>query len=322
MNALATIEPLELTPQLSRIATFEKAVAQLPHNEYGLPVFIYRADVIPANLYDLDEDDKRQILQNAAIQISYREGYPTFETGIPMWGQMEWEASLEYEAFEVFLSLSNSKGYRQLIQLEFELRSLPQFREAPPDLAQLREMFTYNYWAQRAKAHDLFMVAAHKKLRESRIMSIENQHFLRSERLLDRMETQLAAIFDPERLAALDPEVAVKMIKNLQEMQRQALGLATQAGTNKAQPNDPPPNATMEVTLRQLAKQSGADLTTQAKSDSANPMEILLRDDNTAEMAQELIIKMSIGANNYQKPNVGKSNLDADADADQAMLGQ
>jgi len=299
-----------------RLQVFERLANTIPQNDFGLPIFLYRADLVPPNLENLDEKERNGHLQAASITISYREGFPTFQYGIPLWGQMDHEPSADFNLFQQYLELGNSKGYRQLADLERQ----PDV-EGLISLRGLQELYTYNFWAPRAKAHDLFIAASHRKLREARIMSAENMHYMEAENLLSRLRKQFDVIFSEEALQAIPPDKAVNMLSKLHLLQQRALGIDGSQGKGQNNGEGPPAHATMEVTLRQMAKDSGATIQAE-QGQKNNSLDLLLNDPQAAGMAQELIVRMSVKGGQFQPPKAGAPAIEADAAADLKLIGQ
>ncbi len=263
----------------SRGAIIEHLAKTLPLNDFNLPKFIYRPDLIAEN-----NKDDHDVLNAAVIPISYEEGFPTLPNNAVFWAQFEFEPVQAYQMFERYLTQPSEFGVRQFQLLASE--------EAP--LSLLREYFDTFYWRFRAKAHDLFIAAVNTKLREQRVMQVEDTHFLTAERLLKRVLTYFEND-DPEKdfTQDLNPKTAADLLKTLVQMQRISLGLPAH-GASAGTPSDTPPNASVEVILRTLAKQS-ADSSGAPLIDGKTGLDVLLEDDDTADMAQELIIRMSSG---------------------------
>lgn len=327
MNALITQADIQagsqLSPKmaiLSRVSLFEKLTGQIPLNEYGLPILLYRADLIPSDYTSLSPEEQNSYLQAASVDINYNEGFPTFVGGLPIWGQMECESPTDYDLFRQYLGLADSRGYRQLAELQME----PGIKNTSISLKELRELFTYNAWSIRAKAKDLFEAAAFRKLRELRIMSATNSQFLYTEQLLAKIKGQMDVILSDENLQNVEPETAIKILEKLYAIQNRALGIDSARGSGQRSQSEeaPPPNASMEVTLRHIAKASGA--TRQAEFDQkGNSMDILLGDPSAAGLAQELIIRMSVGKGvNLQAKKTSEAALEQDAEADLKLLGR
>lgn len=311
MNAV-TVTQIKAPSISLRADIFGKLSSGIPLNEFGLPKYFYRSDLIAEDFNGNDDADKAAILNGAKISISYAEGYPTFPSGRPLWEQMDDEDSLDFERFNVYKSQQHTLGYRQLYLLSRD----PSI--ASPSIDQLNELYILNYWSYRVKAHDLFIAALHRKMRENRLMSLENTQFMESQRFLDTLSKQMPVIFGDDRLQALTPVEAITIYERLWKIQQKALGAHSGANgkaSNKNQDtNDAPPNASLELTMRSVARQSGAvtviEQTNGDNADSDAMMEMLQRDPQSVGMAQELHIRLSLGSKG-QKPGGASTQADS-----------
>lgn len=280
---------------LTREAAFRQVTTAAPTNDYGLPVFIYRPDLVPQNINQLDESERMDILVGASIDIIYDEGFPTFVDGRAFWSQMEFEPDEAYYHFKAYLEQGDKQGIRRLEDLFYMDGQEDAALVDGNSRAAIKEAFVYYNWVARSKAFDLFKVAAHHKLREKRILGITDQHFLKAESLLGKLDTYFQKTDDDGNLKwieELNPKVALDFLDKLTRVQRTALGLGSHGisedgGLSK--------NADVSVTLRQLA--AGAkDPNASTSTDNGADLSLLLSDPDTASMAQELIIKVGEAA--------------------------
>lgn len=271
-----------------RIKTFAGLSEGVPINEYGLPEFLYRADLVPSNLNELSDDERERVLHSATIELSYREGYPTLADGRPFWARMEFEPQELYDAFDIYLNMASKYGVRGIEALT---------REPGINLSmqRLSEAFAYFYWAPRCKAFDLFRVAAYQKVRESRIMQTNDRHFLETERLLTSLKVYFTTLDEngnPTWLDDLTPGVAVTCLEKLVKLQRIALDLPAH-GSSTPPEGTLPPNAHLEVVMRTLAQRADGDLA-ESRSRVTTDIDMLLDNPEAARLAQELIIKVGL----------------------------
>ncbi len=276
----------ETLDSLERVRVFNTLNSEIPINEYGLPEYVYRADLVPANLDDLEYTERDRILHSAAIDLSYREGYPTLSTGRPFWARMEFEPEVLYSAFDAYLNMASEYGVRGLEVLSGE----PGINLS---MQRLSEAFTYFYWAPRCRAFDLFRVAAYQKVREARIMKTSDRHYLEAERLLSNLTKFFTELDDDGNLTWLKdlaPGVAVTCYEKLAKLQRIALDLPAH-GSSSPQEGGIPQNAHLEVILRGLAQKADGDLA-EVRSRTTTDISLLLENPEAARLAQELIIQV------------------------------
>lgn len=291
----------ELIPQrqyahLDRIDSFRMLTQKTPTNDYGLPIYVLRADLIPDGIFDMDDIDRAQFVAAAGINIIYDEGFPTFDNGDALWSRMEFESDEAFALFKKYLDQAEKNGARRLEELAFEQTG------TSADIAihfdtyrkRLKEYFVYYNWAVRAKAFDMFRVAAYHKLREHRILSTTDKHFLEAEKILGLVVGYFGELSEetgkPKWLDELTPKVALDMLDKLTKLQRVSIGLSAH-GLSAGEATDTPKNADVEVVLRQIA--SGArDPNARANEAKGMGLEALLQNPELAGMAQELIIRV------------------------------
>lgn len=317
---------------VDRVTTFREAAQRIPLNEYGLPKYLYRADLIPEELPSYPAEEQIPILNAATIDLTYREGFPTYYSGLAMWSPMPYEPEESYSAFVAYLGLAERYGVRSLEVLagptllqdlshtqgdhwDTGVDTSPSVNRSQPTTAlrgegdgspahgvgltldQLLDFHTYYFWSARAKAYDLFQLVAHKKLRERRILSTTNAHFLEAEKLLGRVYDYFHEI-DPETgkpiwVEELTPKVAMEMMEKLVKIQRVSIGLPAHGLANGEQEGTGgvTPGANVEVAFRQVAR-AGQDPESARQSSQGASIEMLLSDPAAAELAQELIIRV------------------------------
>lgn len=253
-------------------------------SEFGIPKLLYRPDLLTADLFNLEEADYYATLNNAEIQISMREGFPTLEDGTPLWGQLPWETKEGLHSFKEYLNQVEELGVRQLSELKYYESAVT---------GPLNELFVYNYWHHRCRAYDLFQVVQARKLREKRILRNDDLNYVRSQKLMNGLYDLIEeSLSDNDKRNNLGIKDAVKAYKDIYAVQRTALGQP--AIIPGKDPNATPPNASIEVTMKQIATQAG-DLNSQDESveTTETSISMLLSDPETAENAQALIISMT-----------------------------
>lgn len=272
-----------------RAQLLEQLALTLPVNEYNLPTHVYRPDML-----DLDafvealkppdsstpttqapiERDRQVCIQNlvgqldaAVVHLYYAEGFPTLSNGIPFWQNLTFEPKEAYDAFIDYLELG---GARQISQLHSY------------NLDTIREYFHLYYWGLRVKAFDLYRVAHAQKLKVQRMISTEDTHYRMAEKLMAKVFTYLEdAEFNEETLT---PDKAVAMMEKLVKIQRISVGLPA-AGESRENTAVRTPQSTT-VIMQQISKGNEA-----AERPADSGMELLLEDQSSIDLAQELIIR-------------------------------
>jgi hypothetical protein len=248
----------------------------IPTNDYGLPLFYLRGDLIDWTRIEsyghIDQGD----VEAAAEALNYDHGYPTQQSGSPFWVQLAHEPHPDYILFKAYIDLAEVEGIRILDTLAAQ--------EQVP-LERLQELSLCYYWNTRARAYDLFIVAATAKKREARIRRTEDEHFTIAGGFLDSIVKRIND--EPDLIAKMEPDALLDMFEKMVKIQRLSLGLTGQAAsTNVGMPSA---GSTVEVILRQLTQSSG--LSGNAQETMADRLALLMGDPATAMKAQELIIR-------------------------------
>lgn len=245
---------------------------EIPQNSYGLPTYFYRSDWLPYPLTQLTNADA----DAAAVQLDYSEGYPTYMNGRIFWQQMPHEPFGDFQVFQRYLDQAEDLGVRQL-----QLLSMDQL----VSLERISEMAREYLWQARARAYDLFQVAAEKKKRELRARKVENADYTQSTNLLNAL---LQKFDDPEWINQLSHKEAIDAMMDLIKIRRISLGLSSNGNAGPASDN-PNAGAGVELIMREITKKIGA-----GEDQGGLTPELLdnLGDSDFTMKAQELIFRM------------------------------
>jgi len=274
---------------------FQRLNSDIPLNEYHLPDFIYRADLIPSDILDgsYTIQDKGNILNSASMRITFDHGYPSINDTTPLWDQLPCETADAFNAFMVFLELPESTNNDNPIRL------LPLIAQVTKiDITQIANYCHMFYWHWRSRAYDLFLVAAHRKQREQRVMSIEGKHFKLAESLLDKViRVANSRLDDIINSMGTDDDTDDTKLKDLIDMadrltkiQRVSVGLAANGVSQIDLKDATPRNATATDTFKSISKGASSDATPTRRS---NAMDNLLQTPDDLTMVQDLIVRMS-----------------------------
>jgi hypothetical protein len=242
----------------------------LPLNEYNLPRFYYRADLLDYHQLAEANGDAEKLLDVAIVHLEYSHGYPTNRDGQPFWSQLSYETAEAYGAFADYLALPGVRAFSDL--------------KAYPEGA-LSEWFHTYAWHFRAKAYDMFRATHHTRMRVNRIMTTEDDHFLESQ----KMFRVLAREFNnksAEDYAEMSPGDIISALEKVAKLQRVSAGLPA---TGAPEPSKTQQPVSLEVQMRQIAKQEGIDHGEEEEIDTLE----LLQSPEALETAQELIIKVN-----------------------------
>lgn len=265
---------------LSKCATradFMKGLARnIPTNEFNLPLFIYRADLISPPVISVDAEEQfdysqlSNMLDAAQVQLTYDQGFPTIANGQPIWAQLEYE---DRKSFDAFLQYLDQPGARLLTDIISE----------PLDL--LTNWYVLNFWNVRALAYDMFKIAHHQRLREHRILALNDKHYIEGERAFNKLASVLGdKLNDTEQMKEMSIPEIVSALEKMGKIQRLAAGLSTTGG------KDEPPKQTtsVEVITREISQSSNPGRRDNEDSDISE----LLANPDLLNKAQELIIRV------------------------------
>lgn len=269
----AVLRGLDVSKVETRTDFVRELSRTLPLNEYNLPIYVYNPAFLDVRLLLSSEraDAKHllgDMLTNSITYLQYDHGFPTLKDDLPIWSQLPWESRTAFEGFLQYIELPGARGIHKIESIE-------------PGL--LKEWFHENLWAVRSSAYDAFLTAHHARLREKRIFTVQDDHFKKSERLLQKVTDALEAK-TTEDMSGVDFDKLVGSFARLAKVQQEALGI----GSGKD--GLPPASTNVEVIMRRAAASQGQ--VRKVDNDSVD-MEALLNDPAALDAAQELIIKVN-----------------------------
>lgn len=254
--------------------------SKIPRNEFGLPIFFLRSDFIHGT--QIAED----ALDAATVNLYYFEGYPTLENGSSFWNQLPHEPQLKYELFQKFLDQPEDIGIRQLDQLAVTCK---------PTVNELNDMSREFFWTSRARAYDMFIVAAEAKKRQHRIRKMENKHFNLADKLMEALQARFEGEFN-DWMEELNAKEAIEVLSELHKIQRASVGLVGQhASSTSRQFAD---GESSESMIRHLAQGAGASNDTTDRF--AAQLKSLLDNPEEGATIQAAILKFTAPNNRQQ----------------------
>lgn len=259
----------------------------IPTNEYGLPEYLYRADLINA---EASHDTATQDF--AIMQLDYSQGFAALPDGDAVWERLPYEDPMSYQAFKHYVEMPRTTDERFSAPVRQLSILKPLTGKTANELLSLSYMY---YWPARARAYDLFVIASHTKSKELRVNKVENEHYTRAQKYIEYAENFLEGVFQNPEDHELTPKEAFDMMFKMMQAQRLSVGLSPNGAHANKDVNQVPQNASLEVILRTIAKNagiSGAD-----NKEATNLTQELFKDPKSLEQAQELIIRMSNARN-------------------------
>ncbi len=271
------------TPALSGVYVFRedeskgdivfKLTQFIPLNEFSLPIFFLRSDMLHGTSIT-DED-----VDAASVGLFYHDGFPCLENGATFWNQLPHEPHASFLLFQAYLDQAADIGIRQLDLLATSERI---------ELGILTEMHREFYWGARARAYDLFIVAAEAKKRQHRIRKMEDGHYGAA----DNLFTKLLGRFSGENedwIDELNAKEAIEVLSELVKIQRLSVGLTGQHASSTSR--DIGPGESAESVIRKIAQGGGMN---QSGSDKfAATLQQLLENPEEGAILQAAVIKVT-----------------------------
>lgn len=258
--------------------------SMIPLNQYDLPIYIYRPDMLDKNriitvLREFAEGQERMpelaeitaVLDASVLQLNYDQGFPVLPTGKVFWEQLPFETD---DAHMMFLSFLELEGLRKLTDVEM--------RKYPTVL--LQEHFHNHFWNYRAQAFDLYRIANQQRTRLNRMLSTEESHY----RMAEKMTKKLDAYFDQLNLldddSEITPDKAVSMLDKLVGIQRVSAGLPRNGETKEN-------NGGRRLVSPQQMIGNANDAGARSENAVDDDFDDILNDPDAIALAQELILK-------------------------------
>ena len=274
----------------SRADLIKALTQRLPLNEYNLPRFIYRSDLLDWRLFYNDPTvsnnsaestasrlhDMEEALQAATIRLSYDQGFPALPNGVALWARLSYEPEEHYAAFTEYCTMAGARNLAKLLQ-------------APLDT--ILHWYNEDYWAIRVKCYDMMSVIHAAKVREQRILACVDNHYLRAERVLKKLD-DISSEVAWESLAN-DPEKFVNVMDKVIKLQRQVLGIMANNGSGssqQAQLSSQTHTESVEFAMKKLVNPSELKL---RKDNEGFDIRKLLQDPDSLASAQDLVIRMT-----------------------------
>ncbi len=229
--------------------------------------------------------------RHAFVPIVFAEGFPAFPDGRPIWLRADYEPEDVHRLFEQYL-LMGQAGVRQL----FLLQDLGSYT-----LPELQVFFILYAWAPRLKAYDIFRIAEFHKIQANRAIELEDDHFLKAQRLFDRAMLYMES---EDFIGQLTPKTAIDLMKTVVQITRMSVGLPPNAVKGE-KANGVDGHTEIEAIMRTFsqnrdmsagagANTGGTPISGLGTREDGSPLHgDILSDPEATHLAQELIIRMT-----------------------------
>lgn len=312
INSLAPIEH-------SKGDIFRKLNQAIALSDHHIPTHLYRADLIPLDIFQSPPQERQAILNAATLEVTFTHGYPAFGEVTPIWERLPCETEDAFNAFVVYLELpEKTEGDN--------IRFLPLISHTTKiPVSKLADYCHIFYWHWRSRAYDLFIAASLRKQREMRIMSIEGKHFKMAEEALSKVMSLATmkldyelALAKPDKDGEVDMEGTARlkeiidMADKLVAIQRVSVGLPAKGPATVDVNVNLPRNAPVQEVFKQIAKESVDDTDTLHRSED---VDALLQNPDDLASIQEMMIRLSNPQHTLPAWGGGKT-IDLKADED------
>lgn len=298
------LRSLDIRRIKSTVDLIEQLTNDISLNEYNLPIYIYRPDMLdfqyithgiaaylgwkdpssgppgttttsfsPAK-HAVDEIEGIQSSIDAALVVlDYTEGFPTLPSGNMFWEKLDFEPQESYAMFLAYLEMGGVRKISGLISYPLE---------------EVKLNFHLYYWGYRVKAYELYRAVHHQKVRIQRALMAEDDHYIIAGKMLQKVSVFLESLVLSEE--NLTPDKAVHILEKLVKIQRISAGLPAN-GESKENHAPRTPGSTSTI-ITQITAQQG---TTQQQQDI--DYDLLKEDPDAIDLAQKLIVSMQSRGN-------------------------
>ncbi len=321
------------THEQTQVEALRALTEQIPLNDFGLPLGIYRTDFLPFNEYDptaingsaeiglngepatpettkpTNSHDKqiavRRIagfpassLENAFVWLQYDEGFPAFEGGIPFWARLDFEPPKAHAVFQKYLQMHLGRKANEDDEEDFgesasgtrSIAQLATLTASDVDILVLQQeyrMYSHlYYWNMRANAYDLFRVTQHKKQQELRAIETQDEHYVTSKRLMNKLLNYMED--DEDFWGMMTPKTGIDMLKTLTQLERVSAGMPA---SGPAPVSDHVGGQSFEVAFRQVAQSNNPRVRKEAGEGEV--LSKVLENPDDTETMQELVIRVN-----------------------------
>lgn len=259
-------------------------------NASGLPLTIYRSDLIP----DWSSGLTNAQLESCAMPLNFSESFASFADGQPIWSKMPHESPHAYELMQHYINQRKEYGIRQIYRLKEDTKTSALVGNL--SFEELQDLSKEFYWVDRAKAFDLFEETSYQSHRILKIKSMENAHY----DVADKLMAKILSVFDDvELIEQMSAKEAFGVFVDLIKVQRQSLGMSGQGGSPAAM--QVAPGQSVEAIFRQVTQVHGH--TDDGGTTADRLSQILNSDPKTALAAQELILRVNGAVNDASGNN-------------------
>lgn len=262
------------------LEAFQALQKVTPRDRNGFLTYFLDHNQLPEDFHTRPPQKQQQFIDVARVSLQNTEGYPTFDFHQPIWNQLPHEPDAYYSAFRIYLLTPN----RSLEEAQNRIG-------ATTAALTLEEIYHFFYWQERARAYDILRPVAAARLREQRLMLMEDTQYVMSNQLLAQLGEEVEARSEEQNgrpWQGLQSADLFKSIIAAAELQRTAVGLPAKGPKLRDETYQPAPLAGIDRTVREgVTNHFGVD------GDNATPAQ-QLKKAMEAAMAQDPALAASL----------------------------
>jgi hypothetical protein len=266
---------------------FMRLVEETPTDQNGFLLYLIDHCVLPEDILDRDEKTQQELFELAKIQVDNSEGYPAFDFAMPLWNKLPHEPDSYYQAFRIYMSHPG----RDLS--EAQERITPGF-----DRLTIKEAYVLYYWHERAKAYDIYRPVAASRLKDQRLLLMEDTHYQMSDHLLKTLASEIDFRSEAQEKRPWKGLSSAELIKSMTmaaELQRTSLGLPAKGPKQRDENYSPAALTSVQRATKEGVKNytgKSSENVTQADEMRENINSALKSDPETAERLQNVAMEI------------------------------
>lgn len=254
---------------------FKELAKQIPINQFGLPCYLL--DI--TKLFPIDNDPTiikdynyyanlaNTNIAEAVIELNFSEGYPIIDaTGSPIWEPYGIELSSAYLGTQLtkYIKMPSAAAAAEVaeeLHAHAYMRSLRFITSTQQELQDLHTHATVYHWATRARAYDMYYLAADAKRREYLQRKQEHTQYDSAKFILEQAEALLHRMLAEPELWEVKPSDVIRLYGIATKLQRSAIGLSDK-------PTELTSTQSHTTLLEQIAQQSSQTTEQQSPDDA------------------------------------------------------
>lgn len=220
---------------------FLKIADKIPRSPqtHDMPEFYIDPAMLSLADGDLETLNRELLQTETTVLLEYTQGYPVIcETGLPVWQQMPHEPNDLYQLFYDYCRMPHNQEIQvydphnhesQNQSAHHSMRSLHMLEKTAHIMElEMIEVYTasnFYFWADRAKAYDLFLNVAEVKRRENVRRRVEAEQFEKATKLIENVYDNLLHYLEEPMHYEVKMSDLIRLYTLMTKQQRVSIGL-------------------------------------------------------------------------------------------------